>query len=89
MGTLAKQTDSSDSGERLNPVKDHTPVLCLTAMFACLMVAMYFTRENATLASGMINVAMGIVGGAAGMAVGKVQQQPAPKVDKTEELPKP
>lgn len=66
-------------------LKDHTPVLCLTAMFACLMVAMYFTRENATLATGMINVAMGIVGGAAGMAVGKGQASNT-KIDKTDSV---
>ena len=66
-------------------MKDHTPVLCLTAMFACLMVAMYFTRENATLATGMINVAMGIVGGAAGMAVGKGQASNT-KIDKTDSV---
>jgi hypothetical protein len=54
-------------------------------MFACLMVAMYFTRENATLATGMINVAMGIVGGAAGMAVGKGQASNT-KIDKTDSV---
>lgn len=76
-------------------MKDHTPVLCLTAMFICLMIAMYFTRENATLSSGMINVAMGIVGGAAGMAVQKSITSPGTQIDKTDsvqvtnEVPKP
>lgn len=68
-------------------MKDHTPVLCLTAMFICLMIAMYFTRENATLSSGMINVAMGIVGGAAGMAVQKTgSTMPQTKIDKTDSV---
>lgn len=66
-------------------MKDHTPVLCLTAMFICLMIAMYFTRENGTLSSGMINVAMGIVGGAAGMAVQKSSSSQT-KVDKTDSV---